>query len=237
MQPFCDDPCVLFSLRRESAPFRRIHRPYQEFWDAPCRTTFCGASGSGVVVMETGVGAPRVRRAVEWALSEPVFLDVVLVPRVVICAGFAGALSDELGVGDVFVPNAVVDSDGCRWPTMMRGSHGTLLTLPRMVGDPAEKRRLGEQYGAAAVDMESAAVARVCDEHGVPFGCVRVISDDVETALSPRLTTLLAGERVSPVRASAALLRSPALGVEFWRLARNTRFAARRLAAALSDLL
>jgi adenosylhomocysteine nucleosidase len=42
----------------------------------------------------------------------------------------------------------------------------------------AEKRRwLWETFGADCVDMESAAVAQVCDLNGVPWVIVRAISD------------------------------------------------------------
>jgi hypothetical protein len=106
-----------------------------------------------------------------------------------------------------------------------------------MVTDPGEKRALGERYGAAAVDMETAAVARACGRAGVPFGCVRAISDDVDTPLSPRLAALLAGGRVSPLRLLGQVARAPGLVGELWRLARQTRLAARQLGRALGELL
>jgi hypothetical protein len=85
--------------------------------------------------------------------------------------------------------------------------------------------------------MESAVVARRCAAAGLPFGCLRVISDDVQTSLSPKLLGLLAGGRVSVRRLLAALLGSPGMVAELWRLARDTRFAAGRLAVALGELL
>jgi hypothetical protein len=42
-----------------------------------------------------------------------------------------------------------------------------------------EKRRLHERTGAAAVDMESHAVARIAAAHGVSFLAVRAIADPV----------------------------------------------------------
>jgi hypothetical protein len=112
-----------------------------------------------------------------------------------------------------------------------------VLTVPRLVGDPTEKRRLGEEHGAAVADMESAAVARACQAKGVPFGCVRAVSDEVDTPLSPRLVSLLAGGRVSALRLLGAVLRSPSLLGSLWRLGRDTRHAGERLALALGELL
>ena len=42
-----DDPCVLFALRHESAPFVRLFPVQQRFPGAPCRARFCGRRRSG----------------------------------------------------------------------------------------------------------------------------------------------------------------------------------------------
>ncbi len=105
--------------------------------------------------------------------------------------------------------------------------------VDRLVASPEAKRVLARETGADAVDMESAAIEEVCREAGVPFLAVRAVSDTADTALSQRLVMLLSGGNVSPVKATAAVLRQPSLLVEFWRLARDTATAARNLAGAL----
>jgi hypothetical protein len=85
--------------------------------------------------------------------------------------------------------------------------------------------------------MEAAVVAERCARGGVPFGCVRAVSDRVDLPLSPRLVSLLSGGRVSPVRLGWALLHSPGIVRELVRLARDTRFASRQLGTALGELL
>jgi hypothetical protein len=85
--------------------------------------------------------------------------------------------------------------------------------------------------------MESAIVARCCSRRGVPFGCVRAISDRADMPLSPRLVALLSGRSVSPLRVMAAVMRTPRLVGELWRLGRDTRVAARQLGTALGELL
>jgi hypothetical protein len=62
---------------------------------------------------------------------------------------------------------------------------------------------------------------------------VVAVSLKKETALSPQLVRLLAGERVAPLRVLTALACSPRLAVELWRLAAGTRVAAHNLATAL----
>ena len=106
-----------------------------------------------------------------------------------------------------------------------------------MIATLQEKRRVGLKHGALAADMESAVVARLCRGRGLPFGCVRVISDAVDTALSPTILELLSRERVSLPRLASAVLTQPRLAKELWRLAKDTAQAADQLASALGELL
>ena len=166
-------------------------------------------------------------------------------------AGFAGSLHADVRVGDVLVAQEILDLEGNRWPTSWPG-HTTLaggpsltlparpdrlLTSPRLIGDPEEKRRLGQTHSAQAVDMESATVARFCHERGIPFGCVRSISDNVDTLLAPQLVSLLSQSQVSIPRLAATLARHPGMIGSLITLARNSRLASLALAKKLMGLL
>jgi hypothetical protein len=243
-----DDPCIVFALRRESQPFFGEFRPQQRFPDAPCWARFCGESWLSVLVLETGIGQDRMATALHWLLGPPLLENVPYLPKVVLAAGFSGALREGYQVGDVILATEVADLEGHCWPVTWPAElppgqwrpplhRGRLLTTGKLIGNPEEKQALGKQHGAVAVDMESAVVARLCSQHGVPFGCVRVISDDIHTPLSPRLVSLLSSGRVSPLRALSEVIHSPRLGIELWRLAKHTRFAAEQLGKALGELL
>ena len=106
---------------------------------------------------------------------------------------------------------------------------GRLLSAPRIIAEVQEKQQLGQDCGAAAVDMESACAAAFCLERGLPFVSIRVISDEVRTRLSPRLAALLNGSEVRLPRVLAALARAPWLLPELWR-ARPALPAGRRSA-------
>ncbi len=109
--------------------------------------------------------------------------------------------------------------------------------MDRVIASPAEKQLLAREHRAVAVDMESAALAEPCRQAGVPFGCVRCVLDDGEMRLSPRLSSLLSGPRVSRSRLLAAAAASPALLSELWRLRRLSRLASDQLGKALGELL
>jgi adenosylhomocysteine nucleosidase len=243
-----DDVCLLFALRREARPFYRGFPPQQTFPGAPCVARFCGPAWLTVLVLETGMGASRVEAALGWALTGPVLENVPYRPKLVVSAGFCGALQDQLQVGDVVLATDVVEPDGTvrstTWPGELPPGEwrpplhrGRLLGTDGPIVDPAAKRRLGERHTALAVDMEATAVARMCAKHGVPFGCVRAVSDAAATGLSPKLGALVAGGRVSPWKALTAAATSPGLAKEMWGLAKHTARAADQLAAALGELL
>ncbi len=105
--------------------------------------------------------------------------------------GFAGALDPALTSGAILVPEEVILEGAARsfqttpeWrqralrllaaPSIQRG---ILLTSPQPLRSVADKRSAFRRTGAAAVDMESFAVAAVASEHGLPFLTIRVIVD------------------------------------------------------------
>jgi hypothetical protein len=243
-----DDPCVLFALRRESGPLAREFLTRQNFPGAPCRARLFGRGPLSVLVLETGPGATATQAALAWLLGRPQLDNVAYRPKIVLSAGYAGALQADLHVGDVILAEDVAATGGQHWKpswpqndsqrelqTSLR--RGRLLTAPRLVTLPEEKKGLGEAHAALAVDTESAAVAQACTEAGIPFGCVRAISDQLDTALSAELVELLAGARISPPRVALAVLRRPVILPELQRLAADSRIAADKLAKVLRALL
>jgi adenosylhomocysteine nucleosidase len=243
-----DDPCVLFALRRERAAFCAEFRPQQAFGGAPCWARFCGPPWLTVLVLETGVGESAVAPVLDWLLATPTLEGVPYTPSVVIFAGFAGALTEQLHVGDIVLSDEVENERGQSWRTTWPAQlpedrwvpplhRGRLLTMDRLIGADDEKRRIGERHQACAVDMESALFAERCTKAGVPFACVRAISDDAATPLSPALTTLLSGGSASPWRVMGALAKRPRMLPELLRLARDTKCAGKQLGLALGELL
>jgi adenosylhomocysteine nucleosidase len=245
-------PCIVFALRRESMYFRRAYPFRRRISGAPCRAEkrwqrpFSPETvpDTFFLMLEAGVGSAAMEAALHWCLSGPRFGAMPYRPRLLISAGFSGALQPGLHAGDLVLATEVIDQNGSSWPAIRPAAlagcdiaAGRLLTTPEIVGDPSEKQRLGRQYEALAVDMESAIAARFCREHDVPFACLRVISDDWRTALSPHLVELLRQGRVSLPRVAVQVLRHPGLLGELGRLARQTRQASRKLMGALSTVI
>jgi adenosylhomocysteine nucleosidase len=238
-------PCVVFALAREAMFFWKIFPARARVRGAPCPAWLAGPPDRTVLVLESGLGGAAVGSVVGWAVGRPCIANSSAPYRMpfLVLAGFSGALQAGLKVGELIEASEVIDERGGSWPASLQNKsdrhieRGRVLTADGLVGDPREKLALGERFGAAAVDMESAVAARICREHGVPFGCLRAISDRSDTQLSPRLIGLLRSGRPAPLSVIATVLRSPGIAAELWSLARSTRLAARNLADGLVDLL
>ena len=105
--------------------------------------------------------------------------------------GLAGGLDPALRPGAVIVPSAVIVGDD-RYATdadlsrMLGGATAhRLLGAETIVTCAVEKRSLHARTGAAAVDLESGAVARVAAARGIPFAVLRAICDPADRSLPP----------------------------------------------------
>jgi adenosylhomocysteine nucleosidase len=234
-------PCVLFALERERLFIHDTYCITREMRGGPCRGFLCATQQQQVLVIETGVGVERALRALDWLLNEPIHDGRAHQPSLLLFAGFAGALDASLHVGDPVLADEVVDMHGNRWRSPLAAvpgvRSGRLLTTDRFIGEPADKLALGEQHAALAVDMESAAFARRCHERGVPWACLRVVSDDVSVPFTTEVAGLVEDGQVRLGRVLRLLLRKPWLLPKLLRLARQTRLAARRLADGVVQFL
>ncbi|HYV35093.1 MAG TPA: hypothetical protein VE988_05270 [Gemmataceae bacterium] len=201
------------------------------------------------MAIETGVGQLQAERAMSWLLSRPKLGNVAYRPKVVVAAGFCGALRGDVKSGDLILATEVIDgATNTTWPTSWPGDlppgkwdpplhRGRVVTAAKLAGSLDEKQSLFKEFDAVAVDMESATLAQLCHQAGVPFGCLRVVLDDAHTPISPKLARLMSGGRASPWRLALALLSSPTLLGELWRLAGQSRMAAEPLGKGLGELL
>lgn len=123
-----------------------------------------------MVVVAGGIGAEAARRATEAVIS-------LYHPAKVYSVGFAGALRPEIRIGDVIVPEVVIDSRDCSRTTVDDGK-GVLVTF-MAVASAQQKASLAQAYAADVVDMEAAAVANAARAHGIAFGAIKAVSDDV----------------------------------------------------------
>jgi len=202
-----------------------------------------GIEGRRVVAIEAGVG----RKAAEHGARA---LIAGHRPKWIISAGFAGGLDPRLELGDIVMASAVADLDGRELeidinvdPAALAQSPrlhiGRLITVDRVIREAKEKKRLGAERQAIAVDMESMAVAEVCRQEKVRFMVVRVISDSVAREL-PRDIDYLVKHRTTAGRlgaAARAVLRRPSSVRDMWQLKEDALRASDRLGSFLVGVI
>jgi adenosylhomocysteine nucleosidase len=95
----------------------------------------------------------------------------------VISTGWAGALREGFDAGSAYGVSAVVCARTReRFAAATPKADCLLVTSDRVAGRE-EKRRLSEAFGAGLVDMEAAGLARLAARRGIPFHCVKGVSD------------------------------------------------------------
>jgi len=172
-----------------------------------------------------GIGAEAARRATESVIREAN-------PVRVISAGFAGALDPALQVGHVLEPRTVINAaDGVR--TEIGGGEGVLVSSPTVAGKE-QKSRLSKAYGAIAVDMEAAAVARSAEAHGIKFLACKVISDTHDSRLPPIMHFVKNGQFNTSGFVAHVAIR-PWLWPGVVKLARNSALASKVLSEVLGN--
>jgi adenosylhomocysteine nucleosidase len=112
-----------------------------------------------------------------------------------------------------------------------------VLASSGSIASPHEKQRLADTYGAGLVDMEAATVARLAEANGIPFYCLKAVSDAID-AILPDIGPYLGANgqlRMMPFLAHIALRPGswPALA----RLGLHSTAAAKNLAESLYDWL
>jgi nucleoside phosphorylase len=152
-------------------------------------------------------------------------------------AGICGGLDPDLEVGTLINPEIVIDySSGAAYRHRPPGDEpqaGKLITTEGVSFDLDLSRRFFEE-GCLGVDMESSAVAEVCEAHGCPWSVYRCIGDrPFDGLLDERLVALTnpdgSGKTVEIARLMA---EEPELASKLDRLTHDTRLAARRAAEA-----
>jgi adenosylhomocysteine nucleosidase len=186
--------------------------------------------GVEVVAMLTNIGMANGASAARRMLDLDV--DHVMV------VGIAGGVDERaLKIGDVLVPEVVVRRSTQRAfrPAFLGAivPRGTLSCGDDLITDPAALALMAAD-GVIAVDMETAAVAEVCDEAGVAWSVFRGISDFAgEGLIDDELFALTNADGTADAEGVAKYLEEhPDRLSVLKRLAHDTKTATEAAAAA-----
>jgi adenosylhomocysteine nucleosidase len=188
-----------------------------------------------VTIVHTGVGAENCNERLEILLHKAR-------PEFVITAGFAGAVAENLAVGDLIL------AENFSHPTLLnlakeilrnRNARSVkLFTSASVINSTSERAEIARQSGAAAVDMETGAIVGVCSAHGVPVLSLRAISDTPRDPLPapPDLLFDIERQRTNYGRLFAYILREPASALRLLRFGQSIARVRKVLTDAIIEL-
>ena len=223
---------ICFALKEEAAPFRKM-----------------ATSKPGLSVLITGIGRQNSEKSVRDFLAAS-STDLVLT------CGFAGGLNPDLKLGAVvfevantpLAPSLSLQGgervsartgEGLSSKLLATGARpAKFFCADRIATTVAEKKKLRDETGADAVEMESAAIHALCREHGIFCATVRVISDTANEDLPLDFNALARSDQsLDYGKLFMAIAKSPGKIRALLKLQTQTRFAAEQLAEVLAGIL
>jgi len=189
--------------------------------------------GHDLLLVANGAGPARAAAAVERAAA-------AFQPDAIVSTGFCGALEDMLSVASVVVATEVMGANGrfnALAPATSRPHHcGVVSTIDHVARSAAEKRSL-RQTGASVVDMEASVVAERSAALGLPFFCIKVVTDLAGEDLANDLNAALRPDgHFDTIRILGSILGRPFARLpELLRLWNRSARAARALGDFFAD--
>ena len=188
-----------------------------------------------IEILHTGVGEKVCRQRLGKFLQDQQF-------DCLISAGFAGALTNELRIGDLLLAK--------NFSTVDLGERGSslsslpihfadILTVPALIESGEERVKLALASGAGAVDMETEFIARACAVHGIPVLSLRVISDTPKELFPAPTDVLFDIERqqTQMLKLATYFFAHPHRVPRLVQFARRIARARKILADALADVV
>ena len=149
----------------------------------------CLVIAEHILIIQSGTGPKNAEQAAKQLLHQGA--------ERLISWGCAAALSPDLRPGDLTLPEQLISDDlesidiRCPWLTEMQAllkplnpaSHISLASSNTIVATSKDKQDIYRKTGAAALDMESVAIAKVAKAHRIDFLAIRSIADPADMNL------------------------------------------------------
>ncbi len=239
------------AVREEVAALRKQISVEETVSEAACHAYRGTYRGRELLLVQTGMGKKRAKAATRFILERYPITTLV-------SFGFAGALADELEAGDVVLCSEVhcAQEGTVQKPSSYCSDAGVLalatraleraavefhygsgVTVPQLVLEPEDKKKLGEAFNAHIVDMESYWIAEMASDRRIPFIVIRSVSDTRQERLLPFMRMLTMDGRVRWKEAASYFVRRPQHLIALFHLVRNVRLAQRSLATSIDSLI
>jgi nucleoside phosphorylase len=205
--------------------------------------------GQTCVLITSGMGSRRASEAARTMIE-------MISPSWLVSFGIAGAVEAELGIGDVVAAEAVcrLEQGTCTplvplepWPVSSfeaarralagRGAHLFVGTAVTTGGSQVTEGQLTDLLHPI-LEMETAGIAQIAGEMGIPLLSIRAISDGPCAPLPINLGEIMDEDaNLRPGRMIMAVIRHPGIVLQARGMMRNSRLASENAALALIEVL
>jgi adenosylhomocysteine nucleosidase len=240
---------LIAAMTQESGALLRCIKESKAFRVGAYHSRSFEIAGQTCVMVTSGMGTQRASEAAQTLIE-------TVSPRCLISFGIAGAVETELEIGDVVAAEAVCRLERGRitpqqqlepWTQAAReaasrtlakrGAHLYIGTAITTGGSQVSEGQLGVILHPI-LEMETAGIAQVAAEHGIPLLSIRAISDGPRAPLPIDPVEMMdENARLRPGGIFMAIMRRPSIIRQFGRMLQNTRIAADNAALVLIEVL
>ncbi len=208
----------------------------------------CRLGGHELILLHSGMGPKNAAEATRALLNS-------ITPQMIINFGLGGAVAPGPHIADLVLATRLLVSSGGEFHeqagltlSLVDGflatvasrncQSGTFITAGETMPKAALREALPAGTETPLLEMETAAIARVADEQGIPLLAIRAVSDDCGEELAFTVAEFCdANLQIRPLKVLFTILKRPWIIPQLIRLARNSRVAAEALAAAITGYL
>jgi adenosylhomocysteine nucleosidase len=193
------------------------------------------ADGRRLILAANGAGPKLAAKATEVAIRAVTGAELSSSRlEAVVSTGYAGGLDPGLQLGDLVIASQVLDFATGEYflcgDVDGEATRGVVLSQDRIANDAREKQELYVRTSACAVEMESSGVAARAKRAGLPFYCIKIISDTATESFALDLNRMRTEQgKVSRGKIMIYALGRPMLVPGLLRLKRRTGTAAQAL--------
>ena len=160
-----------------------------------------------LTIIQTGIGADNAMKAAEFFKDN--YLEYIESSSSssrnntkVFMIGFCGATDRNLRAGDIVVYKSIKNIEysdekgfylngslelkknrSIHFLTQNDPLYATGANVTKVITDPDEKKKLNNDFGVQAIDMESYWIGKTVQQMNLPFSCIRIVSDGAEDVL------------------------------------------------------
>jgi len=234
--------CILCAIRQEIRPILQRFPSQGISRDVDLPAWRFQAFAANVTLIQSGMGMVNAAKAATTAAA--------LNPAVIISAGFCGALSAGVAIGDVFLAEKLYRyssgsiQEGITLDHLLaerigtRFGRGTFITTAEITAKARLSGLLPDISTANLLEMESSSVAEVCRDRDIEFLAIRSVSDTADQDPGSLLQKICNTEfEISRTKIAFSLLKRPATLSEYILLAKNAAVAGKALSGAVAHTL